>query len=501
MQKVLSSFLMMMIVVGVSAQHPSQKFEKIITPQYLQTHLSVIASDEMEGRETATEGQRKAAAYIVEQFKRIGLKPGNGNSYEQFFPVYQDSLVSASLKIYNHNFALPTHFNVPSSIRTNQKLKISELVFAGFGLTDSVTNDFAGLDVKDKWVLFIEGRQRDISDPTIYRWFGPASTFSKLAAIKKAGARGALVITRNLPAQSFNKTPMYVHQSTDDFVYFPITMEAAASLLTIPVNTFSDLQYIPRKRYTTDLAVSIAKTKQVLQSSNVIGVLEGGAKKDEYVVLSAHYDHLGKHNGKIYYGADDDGSGTTAVIAMAEAFAEAARKGNRPERSIIFVAVSGEEKGLWGSEYYTANPTCSLEKTSANLNIDMVGRIDPAYKGDSLNYVYVIGDDKLSSDLRPLTDSIKNVVAMEVDRRFNDVNDPNRFYFRSDHYNFAKNGVPVIFYFNGTHPDYHKPSDTVEKIQFELMAKRVRMVFLTAWAIANRGTMLIRDIPLQPLQR
>lgn len=501
MKKIICYFAMLLIFTGAFAQHPSQKFEQRINPAHLRQHLTIIASGEMEGRETATEGQRKAAAYIVEQFKKIGLKPGNGNSYEQFFPVYQDSLLDASVKIYNHNFALPEHFNVPSAIRGNRQLQIDEIVFVGFGIVDSTTNDYAGLDIKNKWVIFIEGQPKDVGNPEVYRWFGAASTYTKLTTIKKAGAKGAFVITRNLPKQWPGKTPMYVNPPTDDFFYLPISKEAAASVLTATVKSFSDLQYIARKPYATELAIHIKKKNLVLQSSNVIGVLEGSEKKDEYIALTAHYDHLGKHNGQIYYGADDDGSGTTAVIAMATAFSEAARKGHKPKRSIIFMAVSGEEKGLWGSDFYTANPIYPLQQTSVNLNIDMVGRIDPTYKGDSMNYVYVIGDDKLSSDLRPITDSVNTITKMELDRRFNNVNDPNRFYFRSDHYNFAKNGVPVIFYFNGTHADYHRPSDTVDKINFDLMTKRVRLVFLTAWAIANRTEMLKRDIPLQPLSR
>lgn len=162
------------------------------------------------------------------------------------------------------------------------------------------------------------------------------------------------------------------------------------------------------------------------------------------------------------------------------------------------MAVSGEEKGLLGSEFYSENPVFPLSKVAVNLNIDMVGRIDPNYKGDSLNYVYIIGDDKLSSDLQPITDSVnKAYVHMQLDRRFNDLKDPNRYYYRSDHYNFAKNGVPVIFYFNGTHADYHRPTDTVDKINFDLMSKRIKLIFYTAWEMANRNEMIKRNIPLQ----
>ena len=162
------------------------------------------------------------------------------------------------------------------------------------------------------------------------------------------------------------------------------------------------------------------------------------------------------------------------------------------------MTVSGEEKGLLGSEFYSEHPAVPMNKTSVDLNIDMVGRIDPTYKGDSLNYIYIIGDDKLSSDLQPITDSInKRYTSLQLDRRFNDLKDPNRYYYRSDHYNFAKNGVPVIFYFNGTHADYHRATDTVDKINFDLMAKRVKLVFYTAWEMANRNEMVKRNIALK----
>ena len=233
-------------------------------------------------------------------------------------------------------------------------------------------------------------------------------------------------------------------------------------------------------------------------SSNVLAMIEGTDKKDEYVFLTAHYDHIGKRGNVINYGADDDGSGTVTVLEMAEAFAKAKAEGNGPRRTIIFMTVSGEEKGLWGSEYYSDNPIFPLNKTTVDLNTDMVGRIDPKRKeGDSTNYIYVIGDNKLSSDLKPISESInKKYTNLELDYKYNDPNDPERIYYRSDHYNFARKGVPILFYFNGTHADYHRPTDTVDKINFKLMEKRAHLIFHTAWEIANREKMLVRDLPL-----
>jgi Zn-dependent M28 family amino/carboxypeptidase len=248
----------------------------------------------------------------------------------------------------------------------------------------------------------------------------------------------------------------------------------------------------------TQLKVEFDKVWNELTAYNVLGFLEGTDLKDEYLVITAHYDHVGVQGKDIYYGADDDGSGTVAVLEIAQAFAEAKKQGKGPRRSILFMLVTGEEKGLWGSAYYGENPVYPLEKTTANLNIDMIGRIDPERTyGDSTNYVYIVGDDKLSTDLRPISVAAnKKYTKLELDYKFNDPNDPMRIYFRSDHYNFAKHGVPIIFYFNGTHADYHRPTDTPDKINYPLLAKRAQLVFYTGWEMANRNEMLKRDLEL-----
>jgi len=246
------------------------------------------------------------------------------------------------------------------------------------------------------------------------------------------------------------------------------------------------------------------KDHQRVDASNVVGVLEGSDKKDEYVFITAHYDHLGMHDGKIYYGADDDGSGTVAVIEMAEAFAKAKAKGRGPRRSIVFMTVSGEEKGLLGSEYYSDNPLFPLDKTTVDLNIDMVGRVDTErMMADTLNYVYVVGHDKISTDLPIINEGMnKKYTGLTLDYKFDDPNDKNRIYFRSDHYNFARKGVPVLFFYDGMlQSDYHKPTDTVDKIYWPLYEKRVKMIFHTAWEMANRNDMLKRDLPLPTATR
>ncbi|MFV0247335.1 MAG: M28 family metallopeptidase [Tenacibaculum sp.] len=233
--------------------------------------------------------------------------------------------------------------------------------------------------------------------------------------------------------------------------------------------------------------------RNLKDSENVLAFIKGAAKPEEVVIISAHLDHEGIKNGKIYNGADDDGSGTVAILEIAEAFKKAVEAGKTPLRSILFLHVTAEEKGLLGSKYYTENPIFPLANTVANLNIDMVGRVDDKHK-ENPNYVYLIGSDKLSTELHNLSEEInQKYTNIDLDYTYNDENDPNRFYYRSDHYNFAKHNIPIIFYFNGTHADYHKPSDTADKINYELLESRTRLIFHTAWEIANRKNRITVD--------
>ena len=224
-----------------------------------------------------------------------------------------------------------------------------------------------------------------------------------------------------------------------------------------------------------------------LNTENVAAYIPGSEKPDEYIIITAHLDHVGIENGEIYNGADDDGSGTVAVLEIAQAFQLAFIEGSGPKRSLLFLHLTAEERGLLGSRYYVENPLYPLNSAVANLNIDMVGRLDPKRPDKNENYIYLIGSDRLSQELHEVSEQANSkYVGLDLDYTFNAKNDPNSFYTRSDHYNFAKENIPVIFYFNGTHEDYHKPTDTADKINYELLSKRTRLVFYTAWSIANR---------------
>jgi Zn-dependent M28 family amino/carboxypeptidase len=237
-----------------------------------------------------------------------------------------------------------------------------------------------------------------------------------------------------------------------------------------------------------------ANSKENLpDSENIWAYIEGSEKPNEVIVISAHYDHVGMENGEIFNGADDDGSGTVALLEIAKAFKKAKDEGHGPKRSILILHVTGEEHGLHGSRFYSENPLFPLANTITNINIDMIGRRDELHK-DSNNYVYLIGSDYLSTDLYNICEDVNNkYVNLFIDYKFNDKKDPNRFYYRSDHYNFAKNGIPSVFLFNGVHADYHKATDEVDKIEFDALAKRTQLGFAIAWELSNRENRPVVD--------
>lgn len=473
--------LLLFIPSLVHAQQPAspQQYAKTITAADLKEHLYIVAGKEMEGRETATEGERRAAAYISEYFKRQGLQPGNKGSYLMPFPLYRDSLVGMTLKVNEQSYEAGKDFRAGGHTIS---LNFNNAVYIGSVDRDSLKNNST--------------------------LFGRLVISNKMDAIYAAlsfGASGALYIDERFKPATVIPTGSLRNNKYGPYNLPPIFSISEQVARDIIGKAFDSVKlagnnkgFVP-KIFHADIEMSVTNEAKETFANNVLGVIEGTDKKDEYLFITAHYDHEGKRsNGDIYYGADDDGSGTVTILELAQAFAKAKAEGRGPRRTIVFMTVSGEEKGLWGSAYYSNHPIFPLEKTTADLNIDMVGRIDPNYKGDSLNYIYSIGDNKLSSDLPVILDKVnKKYTKLQIDRKFNDPKDPNGFYYRSDHYNFANKGVPIIFFFNGVHADYHKPTDTPDKINYPLMEKRARLIFHTAWEMANRDQLLKRDIPLQ----
>ncbi|PVY39878.1 M28 family peptidase [Pontibacter virosus] len=500
------------------------KYAATITAADLSKHLNIIASDEYEGRDTGSKGLQMAAEYISREFKEDGLVgpvKTNANPYYQPVNLERSQWGEGYLMVGKQKFMMGQDFFVlgASPYQTEQT---AEVVFAGYGIDADNYSDYANLDVTGKMVVVLGGEPKSADGKFLVSGTEKASDWgndfrTKRNAATKRGAKSVLVVTGTNAGEFTTMTQRYRNFLTRPSIGLKgngtqggataammVSPQVGAALLgTTPEKMLAYANEVAKAGKPTagtftavkDVKVKTERNSTALPSDNVLGYIEGTDKKDEVIVVTAHYDHVGIEDGEIFNGANDDGSGTVAVVELAEAFAQAKKDGMGPRRSILFMLVTAEEKGLLGSEYYANNPIFPLENTVANINIDMIGRMDfDAEKTNDQNYIYVIGADKLSSELHQINEEMNEKhVGLRLDYKFNDENDPNRFYYRSDHYNFAKNGIPIVFYFNGVHADYHKATDTVDKILFEKAEKAARLAFHVTWELANRDNRIVVD--------
>jgi len=472
------------------ADDPSLDYASTITKEDMRANLSILASDALEGRETGERGQKMAAAFIASQFQDLGLKGpvkgGDNQGHYQKVTLY--SLVPGNIyaKVKKDEYKNFKGIVYYGQAETEGEVT-QDIVFVGAG-TEA---DFDKADVKGKAVLAIVDNTR--------AWRGPA----KLA--KENGA-AMLFAVNTASDEEFNglsgqlehylsggSLSVQKPEAEGGGVFF-VKPSIAGDIFNTTIEKLREAAGKTKKGVKPGkVSYSISMNIEEMYTENVLGYLEGSDLKDELVVLTAHYDHVGMDGEEVYNGADDDGSGTSAVIEIAEAFVKAKKEGKGPRRSMLFMLVTGEEKGLLGSEYYAANPVFPLENTIVDLNIDMIGRIDPAHESNP-NYVYLVGSNRLSTELHEISEKVNETYTQfDLDYTYNDEDHPDRIYYRSDHWNFAKNNVPIIFYFNGVHADYHKPTDTIDKIEFELLTKRAQLVFHTAWVLANRDQRPVVD--------
>lgn len=487
---------------------PPLAYSVDITAADLSRHLHVLASDEYEGRETGKEGQKRSAAYIAGEFRKSGVPPLFNMGYYQQFPLAIQLPNKVDITLHGKKYQpMKDYYFFPGLEK--QTVEVKEVTFLGFGVSDDKYDDYKGRSVKDKVVLILEGEPMTKDSVSVITGAGEVSDWSGYWRRKIETAAGhdvkALVVAvenveKNVKDHQhhINTTSMKLVSNTKErtsgMAVIYISKQMADEMLKSTKKTTSGLRKsIGNSKkpeafpISTGLGIYIDEQEEEVVAENVLGYIEGSDLKDEVIVISAHYDHLGKKDGVVYNGADDDGSGTVALIEMAAAFARAKAEGKGPRRSLLFIGFAGEEKGLLGSKYYTQNPVFPLAKTIANLNIDMIGRIDEAHQKDP-DYIYIIGPGKQNEALLAVNEEAnKKHTNLKLDYTFNDLRDRNRFYYRSDHYNFAKNEVPVLFYFNGTHADYHKETDEISKIDFGLIEKRTRLVFFTAWELASRN--------------
>jgi hypothetical protein len=519
MKKTILTLSLAGLAAGVWAQQnkTAMKYAPIISAELAYKHLNILASDEFEGRETGKPGANKAAHYIADEFKALGLQPIVNGSYFFDVAVVQNLFKVNAFAVNGTVLTSGKDFTAFAGTG-NKVINTKDIVFVGYGIGADNYDDLKGIDITGKVVMYISN-----GEPTkdgISKISGTA-TPSDWTSNPRSRKRQAYILSKNpalmLAVNFSNAVTPAGARAAGAQRELPMTLKkegpAAPITITIPTMTADmllkgsgktiaglrsaiDQSGTPMSQtVATDLAVDYSTQEIPVKAVDVLGFLPGSDPKlkDEVLVISGHYDHIGlvrdtNAKDKVNNGADDDGSGTTGVLTIAKAFAQAKKDGKGPRRSILFLGNVGEEKGLLGSEYYTDHPVIPLEKTIADLNIDMIGRVGEEYigKADSANYVYVIGSSMLSTDLHKAGDNANNTYTkLKLDYKYDDPADPNRFYYRSDHYNFAKHYVPIIFYFNGVHADYHQPGDEVSKINFPLLAKRAQLVFYTAWDLAN----------------
>lgn len=511
--------LLLFAFVADNSNDVRKTYAETITASDLKTHLSILASDEYEGRETTKNGQKMAAKYIAEQFKSFGIPELPGGGYYQDVPLLSKEAGAGTVIIPGDTFAFKKDFFYLPGIEDGIT-ETKGVVFAGYGIQDSLYRDYNKLNVSGKTVIVLAEEPRDANGNSILTHKKDLSDWStnRRRKMNEARNRGASVLMIIVPdiAKAYEENRHHIETPTMqlyDEMMVEVSTTKRMQVLYISKDMADAILKAGKKKNTVDktiaaitkkkktsgcsfalpLSVRIERVGKIIHSENVLGYIEGSDLKEELVVVTAHYDHLGKDGNIVFNGADDDGSGTVAVIEMAQAFAQAKKEGHGPRRSMLFMTVTGEEKGLLGSDWYTRHPVFPLKNTVCDLNIDMIGRIDKAHEKDT-DYVYVIGSDKLSSELKTISEQANaQYVGLTMDYRFDVPNEPNSFYTRSDHYNFAKNGVPVAFFFNGVHADYHKETDEVKKINFPLMERRARLVFYTAWELVNRDKRIVVD--------
>jgi hypothetical protein len=510
-----------------------------ITATRMKDYLSFIASDELEGRDTPSAGLDTAAKYIADHLKQWGIKPaGDDGTYFQKIALRRTKVDAQGTRAEVNGQAFS--FGEDLIAQPIAGTASAPLVFVSHGwvVKSKNLNPYQNLDVKDKIVVALGGFPKglaftDLTGKQGVDWANP------IDYARAHGAKGLIYIPSAQAVANWQQTRRVVTETgtlqVEKFIkpdasqmpIMPISDRMAAALFQGEKQA-----EIILKRETSDQAqpfelsrekrvsFTVATRQETLWTQNVIARLEGSdpVLKNEYVAIGAHYDHVGKGSNIedphrfapkdkadtdiIYNGADDDGSGTVAVLMMAEAFA----RGARPRRSILFVWHCGEEKGLWGSQYFTEYPTVPLKQIIAQLNIDMIGRSRPAGDANPANNnlvkpneVFIIGSKMMSTELGELSERVnRSYLNLGFNYRFDDPKDPEQYFYRSDHFNYARKGVPIIFYMDGDHEDYHRPSDSVEKIDFQQMEKVTRTVFATALELANAAQRPRVDKPLPP---
>ncbi|OYT70836.1 MAG: hypothetical protein CFK52_09850 [Chloracidobacterium sp. CP2_5A] len=521
----LSAVLALLVLTGFGGSSPLPANLDAVSGTQLKRHLSFLASAELGGRYTLSAGNRIAARYLASQLEAFGYRGAAADgSFFQKIPFVtrtggQDSTVT--LDGAPEPFVHGEDFILRDPAATLPKLSLkAELVFVGYGVAHPRTNAYANVNVEGRIVVCLAS-----GTPSALAGEALPENWREQAAIEH-GARAMLLLPDEKLAEGWTQAAAYARRQSrprvrpktatptnapalPTFLLSPAAAEATLSGFGMTLKQIHEAAKtgaeLPSVASSRQAAIHAVENEKVEYSQNVVGILDGGDAelKREYVVLSAHYDHLPAQGETIFPGADDDGSGTAATLELARVFAE----GPRPKRSILILFNTGEEMGLLGSGYFAdQEPLVPLEAIVANFNIDMIGRsraADDAQRENAAladrNGVFLIGPDKHSSQLFELSKQTNDeTVQLRLDYTYNDESHPLRLFYRSDHWNFAKHGIPIIFYFTGLHADYHRPTDTVDKIDFEKMTRITKLIYATAWRTANRERRFELDVWKRP---
>ena len=478
----------------------SKQYGKSITKEELEELLYIFSSDEFGGRGTPSKGQDLATDFLKNNYKDLGIQPARKNTYEHKVFLQFDEKPNVSLSINKKEFK---YYNDYIAYNNGPDVSFSdtEIIYVGYGIDHKNYNSYDGLDVTDKVVLAIAGEPKNRRGNYFIsggkkksEWSTRNEISRKKEAAAKNGAKALILINNRLFKRYSNE-----HMLSDTN-----KGEKRMSLASDKINEntqvllFSDenKDYLLQKNRKF-MNFFFEKNYNEFSANNIAALIRGSEFPDEYIVITAHLDHVGIQNGIVYNGADDDGSGSVGILEIAEAFSLAIKDGFRPKRSILFLHVTAEENGLLGSEYYTDyDPIVPLSETMVCLNMDMIGRTESKRKEtEPEDYIYIIGSEMLSDDLHNINKKANDEhVKINLDYRYNDPTSlvfesgryiENQYYYRSDHYNFAKYDIPSIFFFSGVHEDYHMPTDTADKILYDIYEKRIKLIFHTAWDLAN----------------
>ncbi len=494
-----------------------------ISQRELKMHLSFLASPELGGRYTFSDGNHIAARYLASQLEAFGYRGGaaNGSFFQniEFFTNFIDTK-NSELKIISGDvkgLSLPASFTFGKDFFTTTTTSVdveAPVVFVGYGISlPGEQDDYAKINVQDKIVLVSSNIPKSITRKASYGQYGASAAYAH-------GAKAVLI----LPEDQINPTWYKPHLDNDGLFQMAkpqenkaqvnsekpeieISLALAETLLKVINLSTEDFFNVDQKgsphtqvQLPLSINLKLVSERITKKTQNVVAIYDGSDPKlkQEYVLLSAHYDHIKSEGKEIFCGADDDASGTSAILTIAHVFSS----GATPKRSILVVFHTGEEIGLYGSRYFTdIEPLVALESIVVDLNADMIGRSRSDKAPSSLDReltdkdsVYLIGSDKHSSELHKLSEQTnREITDLHLNYTYNAEEHPSRLFYRSDHYNYARHGIPIIFYFTGLHADYHRSTDTIEKIDFDKLTRVSRLIYATAWRVSNLEKRLVVD--------